>query len=161
MDNTRLSRIELFAFHTRPAFMHRLEPSGCWYGMLKLTCGEQISYGECILCADDNAVDLIKWGAFLKPMRHCTVEEAAGLIQQHEQEWAPNQQALLQSALAGMLQTRQLRTEITAGASRKEYRIYSCIAGTEAAPPHGIHESENPPDSAMLFEAAVAYYSLL
>lgn len=160
MDNTRLSRIELFAFNTRPSFMHRLEPSGCWYGVLKLTCGEQISYGECILCADDNAVDLIKWGSYLKPMRHCTVEEAFGLIQLHEQEWAPNQRTLLQSALASIHQAGQLRSEITAGASRNEYRINTCYPGTESAS-QGIHQAEDQPDSSLLFEEAVAYYSLL
>ncbi|WP_342565590.1 hypothetical protein NST84_10910 [Paenibacillus sp. FSL R7-0345] len=99
MINDRLSRIELFAFSSRPSFMHHSEPYGCWYGVLKLTCGKQICYSDCVLCAGDHAVDLIKWGSFLKGICHCTIEEADDYVRLHGREWTPDQLILLKAAL--------------------------------------------------------------
>lgn len=160
MNNSRLSRIELFAFDTRPSFMHGSEPSGCWYGVLKLTCGQQISYGKCILCAGDNAVDLVKWGSFLKNIRNSTIEEAFELIRLHGQEWAPNQRNLLHAALDNMLQTGQLRMKIAAGAGRYEHRINSFLPSREPVL-HYTKQSKSPPDSSILFNESVSYYSLV
>ncbi|MEC0167330.1 hypothetical protein [Paenibacillus graminis] len=160
MSNSKLSRIELFAFDTRPSFIHGSEPSGCWYGVLKLTCGQQISYGKCILCAGDNAVDLIKWGSFLKHIRNCTIEEAFELIRLHGQEWAPNQSKLLQAALDNMLQTGQLRTKVVAGAGRYEHRANTCLSSREPVL-HYIKQFKSHLDSSLLFNESVYYYSLV
>ncbi|CAM4291751.1 hypothetical protein [Paenibacillus typhae] len=102
MINNRLSRIELFAFSSRPSFMHHSEPYGCWYGVLKLTCGQQICYSDCVLCAGDHGVDLIKWGSFLKGICHCTIEEAADYVRLHGREWNADQLILLKTALDSM-----------------------------------------------------------
>lgn len=160
MSNARLSRIELFSFHNCPSFLQENEVSGCWFGVLKLTCGEQISYGVSILCAGDNAVDLIKWGAFLKSVRHCTVEEALGQLHLHGQEWAPNQRILLQTALENILQAQQLQLKTVGTGGRTEHRHHASLAGIERAQPY-MKGEERGPDPSLLFKESVAYYSLV
>ena len=160
MNNARLSRIELFAFNTRPSFLSGSESSGCWYGVLKLTCGRQISYGECILCADDNAVDLIKWGSFLKNVRNCTVEEALEITRLHGQEWAPSQWTLLQAALDSMLQTRYLRAKTAAGTGRNGLRGNAYSSSADSLP-HDIKYAQGHLSPAQLFGESVSYFSLV
>jgi hypothetical protein len=160
MNNARLSRIELFAFNTRPSFLSGSESSGCWYGVLKLTCGRQTGYGECILCADDNAVDLIKWGSYLKSLRHCSIEEAFEVVSLHGLEWAPNQRTLLQAALDSMLQTGHHRTQIAAGAGRFDQRLNICYSSIEPVLPP-IQQVKRQLKPSLLFEESVCYYSLV
>lgn len=162
MNNTRLTRIELFAFNTRPSFLHGTESSGCWYGVLKLTCGEHISYGECILCAGDNAVDLIKWGSFLKTASHCTIEEALELIRLHGREWTPNQRALLKNALESMKQSIQLLPVIVSGAGRYERRDNTYLHRAQPRLLKIMQDKRNlDMDPSLLFDESVSYYSLL
>ncbi|MBP2112793.1 hypothetical protein [Paenibacillus silagei] len=155
MINARLSRIELFAFSCRPSFMHISEPYGCWYGVLKLTFGGQISYGNCILCAGDNAVDLIKWGSFLKEICHCTVEEATEYVRMHGQEWAPNQLNMIKTALDSMfIQNDQIRMKVGAGSERyRHQRTEQRI--------HSINTAKSHLNPTILFAESVSYYSLL
>ncbi|ASA20152.1 hypothetical protein [Paenibacillus donghaensis] len=125
MNSARLSRIELFAFDNRPSFAHRSIQNGCWYLVLRLTSGEHISYGECVVPMNGEAIDLIKWGAFLRSIHRSTLEEAFQTMQQMKQEWTSSQLSLLQSALSGMLNAQYPRLTVAAGSARHVHQVFS------------------------------------
>lgn len=102
MDNSRLSHIELFAFDTNPSFTDRFVVPGSLYLLLRLTCGEQTCYGECVISPDGHQFDVTKWGVYLRCIHHSTAQESWKTLRLHEEEWTPGQVALLQSALSGM-----------------------------------------------------------
>lgn len=66
MDERKLSRVELFAFPAK---------TGCSV-ILKLSCGQEAGWGECVLPGRCGGVDLFKWSRFLRDIRRCTVGEA-------------------------------------------------------------------------------------
>lgn len=85
MNSDRLSRIELFAFDTRPSFARKPVLAGSVYLVLRLTCGEQVYYGECVVTMNGKALDLIKWGAFLLSIHHSSLEELLMEVRLHGQ----------------------------------------------------------------------------
>ncbi len=160
MNSDRVMRIELFAFDTRPSFANRPTRAGSMYLILRLTCGEQVSYGECVIFKGGQVTDLIKWGAFLKCIHHATLEEVLMTLRLHEKEWTTNQQVLLQSALFNLLQARYPRLKIAAGSARNEHHIALSIPHT-ASMIYSTNRCYEDLNLSQLFDESVSYYSIL
>lgn len=155
MNSHKLSQIELFAFDTTPSFADRPVRAGSLYLLLRLTWGEQICYGECLIPLDGHSFDLTKWGAPLRCIHHSTVEEIEVTLRRKEQEWATGQLGLLQSALSGIL---QVRVPVTAGYGRHAHQGNSHAAFT----PYPVKNSRfRELTLSRLIDESVAYYSIL
>lgn len=156
MDSSRFTRIELFAFHTRPSFLYSPIQSGCWYLILRLTCGEKISYGECMVAMNRKSIDLIKWGDFLRDIRSSTLKEAFEVMNQQRHKWSPFQLTLLQSALTGMLQNQYSWLDIALG-SHYTHNYGPCNKGSY----YRTLRSCDDVMSNRLFDESIAYFSLI
>ncbi|MCL6457636.1 MAG: hypothetical protein K6T85_06485 [Gorillibacterium sp.] len=103
MNERKLSQIELFAFDEPQCFYNEVGKLGnCRYGILKLTCGEEMGWGECIMSANTKAVDLIKWGAFLRDISKHSLDEAMAIVRRAGSSWQQNQLEVVQMALLDM-----------------------------------------------------------
>ncbi|MBT2288919.1 hypothetical protein J7E73_07140 [Paenibacillus albidus] len=160
MNSGRLSRIELFAFDKQPSFAYRSIRTGCLYLVLRLTCGEQVSYGECEVSMQGKTIDLIKWGSFLRCIRRSTLEEALMTMGDQRQNWTSSQLVLLQSALSGMLRARSPQLQIASGSARYEHQLNVPV-------PHAISMSYpmnqhiGHLNVSLLFDESISYCSLL
>ncbi|AIQ57013.1 hypothetical protein [Paenibacillus borealis] len=154
MNSHKLSHIELFAFDTTPSFTDRPVRAGSLYLLLRLTWGEQICYGECLIPLDGQSFDLTKWGAPLRCIHHSTVEEIEVTLRRKEQEWTTGQLGLLQSALSGILQAR---VPVTAGYTRHEQQVNSPALFI----PYPGNRRFRELTLSRLIDESVAYYSIL
>ncbi|RCX23759.1 hypothetical protein DFP94_1011361 [Fontibacillus phaseoli] len=159
MNSARISRIELFAFDAKPSFTKKPQQPGCLYLVLRLSCGEQISYGECVVPKKDNGMDLIKWGAFLRCIRFATLEEGFMAVRFHEREWTTSQLELLQSALSGLQQPWSHRFKIAVGSAGQVYEVPSPIPRTWLSFP--LNQQSGDWSLSRLIDESVSYFSLL
>lgn len=150
MNSGRLSHIELFAFDHQPSFTDRPVRPGSLYLLLKLSCGKQACYGECVISPDGEAFDVTKWGAYLRGIHHCNSEEIRMTVALQEQDWTTAQLTLLQSALSGMPQAGYAPISVATGSRRYE---------PQADTPVNRHLRDLP--LCRLYEESVAYYSVL
>lgn len=127
MDQRRLSRIEVFVFDSPEPIHYGMEADpGSRYGILKLTCKGGSSWGACLISANTNTFDLIKWSSFLRMIYHCRLEEAIDKVRTHGSEWDQTQFELVQDALQDLkakLQGKSLADHIEQG------RLYRAVAG--------------------------------
>lgn len=161
MDQNKLSQIELFAFDSPPFLLSGTGQSErCWHVVLKLSCGKQCGFAECILSADDTAVDLIRWGSFLMNIRNRTLEEALEIVRHKVSEWAKNQFELVQTALLKLAQVKYVQHRIAVGAELWEYRNHSILlkALPKALIPKQPHFDLN---TTNLIDKSTAYFSIL
>ncbi|KAA9005384.1 hypothetical protein F4V43_07890 [Paenibacillus spiritus] len=152
MDRGAIIGIELFAFRSRPSFS-RLAPSpGHGYVVLRLSAHGYTGCGECAVPLNGQALDLIKWGSFLKELRLSTPEEAFALLMTGEREWSPCQRQALQSALSGWVLARSadLLTAVSGGSVR------SGASGSK-----GDRDRPELCALAALIEESESYYSIL
>ncbi|WP_150271357.1 hypothetical protein [Paenibacillus tepidiphilus] len=156
----RISRIELFAL---PAPSLQDDSSGHNTRLqliLKLTCDKCVSYGECVLSADKQPPNLIKWGFYLRGIIHMELEEALMTLELHQREWTPGQSQLLQSALWRLALAQSVPLQLAAGSAGIHYNkppaAYYAASGSSAC-----KERFGEYDLSRLFEEATSYYSIL
>lgn len=159
MCSDRLSRIELFAFDTRPSFADKPVAAGSSYLVLKLTCGEQVCYGEGMVSMKGKALDLIKWGAYLLSIQHATLEEVLMTVRLHGQEWTTSQLELLESASIHLNQASYPRFKMAAesGRHRNQGNIAPPPTPTVSCPVHWRTEKLS---ISRLIDESVSYYSI-
>lgn len=161
MNQNKLSQIELFAFDAPPFLLCGTGQSErCWHVILKLSCGKQSGFAECILSADDTAVDLIKWGSFLMNIRNRTLEEALEIVRHKDSEWAKNQLKLVQTALLKLAQVTYVQHRIAVGAELWVSRNHSNLLNTL---PKALIQKQPHFDlnTANLIDKSTAYFSIL
>lgn len=171
MAQSRLSRIEVFAFNEPQAIHHGMIASESdRYGILKLTSHNEHSWGSCIITNNAKSFDLIKWATFLRSIRNCQLDEALTIVNCQSTVWEPDQLVMVQMALldlsaklqgkfhTGHIQLDRLHVAVAGGNSqggRLYYRPSKSLSGLSL-------QKRNWPDwnTTELIDKSIAYFSI-
>lgn len=153
MDNSRLTKMELFAFSGRPSFLYKPVHAGCWYILLKLSYQDRVSYGGCEVAVSGKGMDLVKWGACLKSIRSCPVEEMPEALYHMGEEGLFHQQTMMETAFHGLMEVCQQNFKMASGAARHESYRFPSVKKT-------AHPQAPLKNLSVLHDESVAYYSI-
>ncbi|GMK43716.1 hypothetical protein PghCCS26_08430 [Paenibacillus glycanilyticus] len=101
------------------------------YGLLSMSCGSETGWGECVITTDAPHFDIIAWGDFLCKLNRQSLADARNTALLNREVWGDAKTELVLMALSNL--------DHSAAAAREE----------------------ETPDSSILFEESMSYFSVL
>lgn len=149
--SSKLTKIELFLFNTKPTFYNDSNKINSPHILLKVSCTAGSGYGICPISPSESSINLICWGAFLKCITSATLDEALHIVQQKGREWSFEKQTLLNHALLNIVElSSQNYLKVASGHSREETYVINTMTTTQ---PFGSI------DLSLLIKESSSYYS--